>query len=304
MPRRTYYKDVRFEHLRTFCETARRGSFSAAGAAAGLSRATVWQQIDTVEREFGAELFRRRGRGVELTEQGTILLELVQPAVAAVDSVKAAFQARLTGRGGLLRLAVLPGNELRTAITAFRRRFPAVQLILVERRSIDVVRAVESGDCELGFALALPEIPRSPAVHYEPVGRREFLLTAPPRHPLIRARRLTAADLAAHPLILFLHDNPLRRYVERVFERAGVCGRLNVAVETDSIETAEQCVEMGVGVSLGIPPRERTAVAPVERRSLEPIFGALPLCLLWKKGAHLLPHTAAFAETVKAGRTP
>jgi molybdenum-dependent DNA-binding transcriptional regulator ModE len=56
MSRNRYYKEIRFEHFRTFRQVARLRSFAAAAKAIGLSRPTVWQQIDALESEFGVKL--------------------------------------------------------------------------------------------------------------------------------------------------------------------------------------------------------------------------------------------------------
>src|SRR4029077_9195786 len=124
------------------------------------------------------------GRGVQLTEAGHLLLEVIQPTVAAMDSFKEAFQARLADRGGVLRIACVQGNELYQPIRRFRARFPRVHLPMVELRSVDAVKLVEDRKCDLGFAMSSPEMQRSTVVHYEPVGRRDFTLIAPAKHPL------------------------------------------------------------------------------------------------------------------------
>jgi len=67
---RHYYKEFRYEHFRTFCAVARQGTYSAAGGSLGLSRSTVWQQVESLEREFSVKLTRRHGRGRELTAEG------------------------------------------------------------------------------------------------------------------------------------------------------------------------------------------------------------------------------------------
>src|SRR2546428_11145744 len=70
------YKEMTLQQLRSFCETARLGSFSAAAAALGLSHPTVWKQVHALEREFGAQLVKPFGRGCQLTEAGRVLAEL------------------------------------------------------------------------------------------------------------------------------------------------------------------------------------------------------------------------------------
>jgi DNA-binding transcriptional LysR family regulator len=299
MTARRYYKEARFESFRTFCKVARLQSYAAAARALELSRPTVWQQIDSLEKEFGLALLAQAGRSVTLTDAGRLLLELVQPNVAAMDTLKEAFLARLAEREGVLRIACVQGNELHQAIRRFRERFPRVHLVMVELRSIAAVKLVEDGQCDLGFALSSPQMERSPVVHYEPVGQRDFTLIAPAKHPLIQKRRLRLADIAAYPLIVFPQDNPLRRYVERIFEREGLLERIRVTVESDSADTTEQCAHLGMGVGIGLLSPRRIRTARVSYRSLAEHFGSLPLCLLWEKGAHLLPHVAAFVEMTR-----
>jgi len=304
MPKRRYYKQARFENFRTFCKVVRLQSYAAAGQALGLSRPTVWQQIDSLEAELGVKLLGRAGRGVAATAAGRQLLDLVLPNVAAMDSLKEAFLARLEDRGGVLRIASITGNDLNRIVMRYRGRWPKIHVTLVERRSIDVVKLVEEGQCDLGFALFSPEMPRSPAVHYEQVGQRDFMLVARRRHPLLRARRLRLADIVAHPLMLFPKDNPLRLQVDRVFDREGLLAQMQVTIESDSHETVEQFAHLGMGVGIGLTSLLRTPTAPVGHRPLTEHFGSLPLCLLWERGAHLLPHIAAFVDMVRKSLGP
>ncbi len=295
---RRYYKEVRYEHFRTFCTIARQGTYSGAGTALGLSRSTVWQQVESLEREFGVKLTRRRGRGVELTAEGRLLLELVDAPVAALDSVGDVFRARVGRSAGLLRLAAIPGTELMSAVQKLRRRAPDVQLMVIERRSMEIVPLVEDGSCDLGFALAAPTVPWSAAVHAESVNERRVALIAPPKHPLARKRDLTLEDLVRYPLITWQRDNPIRGWLEGFFERAGLLGRMQVVVETDHLDSSEQCVALGLGLGLGTFPRGRRSTVPVSVRYLD-LFPPLPLVLLWKKGKLFTPQAALFVELVK-----
>jgi hypothetical protein len=50
------YKDLTFQQLRSFCETARLGSMSAAAKEIGLTHPAVREQVLTLERDFGVSL--------------------------------------------------------------------------------------------------------------------------------------------------------------------------------------------------------------------------------------------------------
>jgi DNA-binding transcriptional LysR family regulator len=296
---RRYYKEARFENFRTFCKVAWLQSYARGARALGLSRPTVWQQIDSLERELGAKLLVRSGRGVIATEAGRLLLELVQPNVAAMDSLKQAFQARLADQGGVLRVAVITGMELYETLVRFRMRHPRIHLSLVERRSIDVVKLVEDGECDVGLGLFSPEMPRSPLVHYEPISERRFALMVARTHPLARSRRLRLADIVAHPLAVFTRGNPLRVQVERVFDREGLLPRMQIALETDTREISEHFAYRGLAAAIVTLAPTQKPLLPVAFLPLTQHFGSLPLCLMWENGAHLLPHVAAFVEMAK-----
>lgn len=299
MTRRRYYKEARFESFRTFSKVARLQSYAAAARALGLSRPTVWQQIDSLESEFGVPLLAQAGRNVLLTDAGRLLLELVQPNVAAMDSLKHAFHARLEDQGGQLHVAAITGMELYETMARFRVRHPKICLSLTERRSVDVIKLVEDGHCDVGLGLFSPEMPRSPLLHYEQVGQRHFMLITSRRHPLARKRRLRLADLVHFPLIVFSKGNPLRVQVERVFDREGLLPRMQVALECDNREISEHFAHRGLGVGIALVSAAQKPIVPVRFLPLADLFGSLPLCLLWEKGRHLLPHVAAFVDMVR-----
>ena len=72
---RHYFKEMRFQQLRSFCEVARFGSFAGAARALHVSRPAIWQQIRSLERELDASLVVRQGRKAELTGDGLALLD-------------------------------------------------------------------------------------------------------------------------------------------------------------------------------------------------------------------------------------
>src|SRR5207237_10112846 len=91
------YKEIQLPQLRSFCLAATEGNFTTAAKALGLSASTVWQQVRALERELKAKLLRRQGRLIELTDEGRLLLAMVQPHVSGLDSLRRLFEARREG---------------------------------------------------------------------------------------------------------------------------------------------------------------------------------------------------------------
>src|SRR5829696_6485139 len=70
------------QKLRMFVAAAHTRNFTRAAAQLDLTQPTVSQQIQTLERELGAPLFERLGRGIELTAAGHALLEHAEQMLA------------------------------------------------------------------------------------------------------------------------------------------------------------------------------------------------------------------------------
>jgi DNA-binding transcriptional LysR family regulator len=73
-----------WDDLRLFLAVARRGGLAAATASTGKSAPTLGRRILALERRLGCELFRRKARGYELTDEGQ---ELLAKATALEDRI-------------------------------------------------------------------------------------------------------------------------------------------------------------------------------------------------------------------------
>ena len=79
---------VQLSELKVFVIAADELSFSRAAERLHLSQSAVSQNIQSLEREFGVELFARRGRSVRLTEAGQALLPMAQEAVGTIQRMR------------------------------------------------------------------------------------------------------------------------------------------------------------------------------------------------------------------------
>src|SRR5207249_10318851 len=84
--------------LKLFLEVADLGSFSKAAIARRTVQSHVSRQISELERECGARLFRRTGRGVVLTELGQQILPRVRASLAEMDQLVNRSEERRVGK--------------------------------------------------------------------------------------------------------------------------------------------------------------------------------------------------------------
>ena len=79
-------------------EAAEEGSLAAAARALDMTQPTLGRQVAALEEEIGVDLFTRRGRGLELTPNGTKLVEHVR----AMGDAANRFSLSATGKSDVI----------------------------------------------------------------------------------------------------------------------------------------------------------------------------------------------------------
>src|SRR5512147_110193 len=95
-----------FLSMRVFEAAARSGSFARAAEELGITAGAVSQHIRVLEEFAGQPLFRRLGRGVELTEAGHAAFSHASAAMAEMMQAGRAMRASL--RGTRISLSTAP----------------------------------------------------------------------------------------------------------------------------------------------------------------------------------------------------
>ena len=67
--------------LEYFLAVAREGNISNAAKALHITQPTLSRQLSSLEKEFGRELYTRGPKGIELTDQGSILSRYAESIV-------------------------------------------------------------------------------------------------------------------------------------------------------------------------------------------------------------------------------
>jgi len=91
--------------LRTFVATADSGGLGRASERLNLSQPAASRQIDSLEAEFGVQLFHRVGRRLQLTTEGEDLLRQSRRLLVDADSLMERAHALKGGQTGTLRVA-------------------------------------------------------------------------------------------------------------------------------------------------------------------------------------------------------
>jgi LysR family cyn operon transcriptional activator len=299
------YKEIQLAQLRSFCLAATERNFTSAAKALGLSASTVWQQIRALERELRAKLLRREGRVVELTDEGRLLLETVQPHVSGLDSLRRLFEARRQGIRQELVVAsgaYLCANHLLHPIQQFRAEQQSIQVTLRIAAWSALQRVVERGETDVGVLACDPDIPRSPYLEYEHLFDEQFSVMMPAGHPLIRAKRIAPQELIKYPLILPPKGGADRKVFDRFLRKHNLSERAQTALVCGLVDVAKKYVTLGIGIALMyVTDQVGDDTSALHVRPLDPEIERLPIEMAVRKGTHLPDHVEEFRRIMRQG---
>jgi molybdate transport repressor ModE-like protein len=189
----------RLRRLAVLAEIADTGSLSAAARRLGVVKSSISHHVAELERDVGAKVLHRSGRGVALTAVGETLAKhgraIVQEAAEAISAAKQAEAPR-----GTLRISMPAGiadASLIPMLAAFLDCYPAIS---IEAVATDEMLDLVAGQIDVAFRIGGvsdgPFIARG-------LARDCNIFVAAPAY-IERAPRIAIpADLARHPLIGF-----------------------------------------------------------------------------------------------------
>ncbi len=220
------------------------GSFSQAARRLGVTQPAVTQQIRSLETDFGVVLFERHGGDLvptmlcrELVNVTSRMWELEAQALTILRQNDAA-------QGGELRIGLgnsMPGMAL---ISAFRRLYSNVQISVEMGNWASIIDAVVRQRVDVAV---LPDVPNDGRFLREIYLRQGVVAIAHPNHPLVRARRVSCAELSKHRLVFRTKQSSTQRIVDRAFRSAGVKPKPSIVLDTRDGVFEAVANELGVG---------------------------------------------------------
>jgi DNA-binding transcriptional LysR family regulator len=245
--------DMELRHLRYFIAVAEEGHLTRAAERLGIQQPPLSQQIRALETELHVQLFRRKPRGMELTEAGRALLVDARAVLAHVDHALAT--TRRTARGEQGRIAVgftssTPFHPfVPRVIRAFRETYPLVSFVLEEGGTAELVEALERGTIDAAFIRS--PIGDAAGLTVSPLLEEDMVVALPAAHHLSRiSGEVALKALATETFILYRRPVGPGLYdaIIGACQRAGFSPQ--IGQEAPRIVSTLNLVAAGLGVSI------------------------------------------------------
>ena len=275
---------MELRHLRYFVGVAEELNVRRAAQRLHISQPPLSRQIHDLENELDVRLFERNAHGLALTSAGECFLNEARQILARVRQAAHLARAASRGEAGQLNISILPplgGLFLPSAIRAFRKRLPMVDLTISELLPQDQIAALLDHRIDLGF-LPSPTVDPGTELVFEAVREVELVVALPPDHPLTKLRRLTLRKLVAEPFVVvdrsvaaLLHDR-----VGQLCRHAGF--EPQIAKSANGVSSLLDLVSAGFGVSI-LPALFQRFPSEAVFRPLPPATPKLHLGLAWRR---------------------
>lgn len=249
---------MELRQLRYFVTLAETGNFHRAAERLNISQPPLTVAIRKLEAELGAALFDRGARGVTLTPAGRSSLEIARAALAQADRFRETVREGAVGERGRLRVGFVGSATfelLPRLITSYRRRYPAVELVLEEATSVDIARKLAATELDVGL-VRLPLL-QIAAVDTRVIDPDELHAALPIGSPFADADSVELSDLAQQPFILQSRISVLHSITLTACQKAGFMPI--VAQEAAQLSAVLALVRSGLGVAL-VPSRAAVSV--------------------------------------------
>ncbi|MGB1764236.1 LysR family transcriptional regulator [Alloalcanivorax xenomutans] len=176
-----------------FVQAAETRSFTEAGRILGVSSSAVGKSVSRLEQRLGVRLLHRSTRSITLTTEGALFLERCRRILCEVEAAELELSETRQAPRGRLRISLpLVGMLIMPALTAFMRRYPAIELdVDFSDRLVNVI--------EEGFDVVMRTgEPTDSRLMSRPLGNYRLQLVASPDYLAAHGTPGVPADLASH----------------------------------------------------------------------------------------------------------
>ncbi|WP_319783711.1 LysR substrate-binding domain-containing protein [Oceanisphaera sp. IT1-181] len=229
-------KNLPTDLLRTFVTINQLGGFTPAGERLGRSQPAISLQVKRLEELLDIRLFHRSS-GIQLTEEGQLLLGYAQKMLDLNDAIVSRLSAPKVS--GSVRLGIPNDFEvsfLATAIGRFAQAYPNVTLDVSSDISANLLQDYGKGEYDLVMAI-------------EENGQLQPRLTDYITEPLvwIRGNNLMLEPGEPLPLILYPKGCLYRKTIVNALNQANLPWR--IVYSTSSLLGIHAAVKAGLGIS-------------------------------------------------------
>ena len=273
---------IGLNHLRYFLAVAEERHITRAAEKLGMQQPPLSQRIKEIERQLDVQLFRRKARGVDLTEAGRVFLDNARTMLAHYDRTLQSTRRAARGEQGELSVGVTPTAFFHpfvpSVIRDFRKNFSGVSIALDECLRTEAFERIQNERMDVAFMRTAGQVLEGLVIY--PLLTEPMILAVPAAHELSRRDRGKSLSLRQAARATFI---VYARQLGPIFFEATIaaCRRAgfspHIGQEAPLAVSALNLVSAGVGIAVVPQSMRRMGLDGVVYRDLK---GEVPKAVL------------------------
>jgi DNA-binding transcriptional LysR family regulator len=241
---------INIPELKVFVMAAEELNFSRAAQRLHLSQSAVSQNIQSIERGYGVELFVRHGRSVQLSDAGQILLPMAREVLKSAHLMEDALinvKGEVTGELTIGCATTSGRYFIPNLLASFQREYPNVRTRMSLMRRQDVLEGMLDQTLNMGV---VGRCAGHRDLECQPIFGDKIILIVPCQHPWANVEQVKPAEVLEQPFIGRERNSGTFEELFDNLRRYGINpDNLNVVMELGDAEAVKMAVENGIGIT-------------------------------------------------------
>jgi DNA-binding transcriptional LysR family regulator len=233
--------------LQYFVDVGELGSFTDAAKKNHMTVPAISMSISQLETELEVSLFSRTRKGVFPTPEGKKVLQYAITILKTVDKMKYDISLSKNIKHGNIIIATIPGMVPKIINTTleYRKRYPYVNVQMVEGDTTAVVDHVKNGRADMGF-VSFSTNNQDESLYWEPLMQDEAVLVVQKNSALRFKSSILSDDIKNETIVLY--NDP---YVKMIAEKLLLGDLTNrIALISNNVDALLQMVVHGNAITI------------------------------------------------------
>jgi DNA-binding transcriptional LysR family regulator len=255
-----------FFDLKLFVAVAEAGNLTQASNKLHIAPAGASSRIRNFEEALGSQLFYRGSTGLRLTPAGAAAVPYARRLLALGNRMCDDVAQYGAGRKGHVRLhsiSVAATEYLPSELSRFLLSHPHVNVVLEERMTDEILRALREEAADIGI---IGGDPGSHELEVFPYVTERMVVITPASHPLSQRDAVDFEEAIGYEFVGVSESNTLHFFLARLGDQLGKSFRTRTMVR--SLYEVSHLVEAGVGISI------------IEEAAARRFAGTMKICIV------------------------
>lgn len=292
---------MQIDYLVSFIEAVKQDSISKASKNLHMTQSALSQQLQALEKSIDARLLIRSNKGVDLTEEGDIVLSYAETIVNIYENMLK--ELELCKKSEIHEVKISSCNSvgeylLPCTLHLYKKNRPDIKFSIRNEYTKDIIEHVMDCSADIGFIDSMINIDGIECIKITDISMI-FVFSS---SLMIPGKSASLKDIAAFPLIIGSKGSSMRQFIEEMFKRNNISiEKLNIEMELATIESMKASVIANHGVSI-IPATSVKKELHTSMLKTLPIQEGAPvceICMIFQKSRASQPHIKNFISFIK-----